>query len=84
MLIVPKRYELAAETLYDIAMQELQFYRRSRLMSKLAAKTGLSVDTLYDFADGKTKPTYQTIWKVVDGLGYDLVLRKRSSRTWAV
>lgn len=77
MLRVPKYYGITADTLYELAMEELQFYRRSRLMLRLSKRTGVAVTTLYDMADGKRMPTLRTIEKVIDGMGYDIVLRKR-------
>lgn len=62
--------ELAA-ALGDIA--------RARGMSKLAADTGLSRESLYKSLSGERAPSSDTLFKVIRGLGFEISLTPKSA-----
>lgn len=53
---------------------------KSKGMSKLAKKTGVSREALYRSLNGKTKPRFDTIAKVVDSLGMQFQLIAKSPK----
>jgi len=62
--------ELAA-ALGDIA--------RARGMSKLAADTGLSRESLYKSLSGERAPSSDTLFKVIRALGFEISLTPKSA-----
>lgn len=70
--------------LCDFIQEQLVFYSRSRFLSRLADKAGVDRTTLYHLRDGTQHATVETVEKILDAMDYDIILRKRSDRTWAV
>ncbi|SMM98342.1 FIG045511: hypothetical antitoxin (to FIG022160: hypothetical toxin) [uncultured Candidatus Thioglobus sp.] len=56
----------------------LSYISKSKGMTALAKETGLSREALYRSLNGNTKPRFDTIAKVVDGLGMKFQLTPKN------
>ena len=70
--------------LCDFVQGELVFYARSRLLNRLARKAGIDKTTLYHLRDGTGSASVDSLEKILDAMDYDIILKKRSDRPWAV
>lgn len=48
---------------------------RAKGMTELAEKTGLGRESLYKALSGKTKPRFETVWKISHALGLGLTMK---------
>ena len=60
-------------------LQALQTVAKARGMSQLAKDTGLGRESLYKTLSGKTKPRFETIYKISKAMGVDIQFKPISN-----
>lgn len=58
-------------------MDELEWYRRSRFLRKLSTRSGIDYKNIWEWANGVHKPSLASMEKLIDAMGYEIVIRKR-------
>ena len=63
----------------DVFLAAVSDVAKARGMTAIAASTGLGRESLYKALAPRAKPRYETIVKVLDGLGVRLTVQPRSN-----
>lgn len=67
----------------EFIADELEIYSDSRLIRKLAGRAGVSTGMMYSWRDRRKCPTLASAERVLDAMGYEIILRKRDEeRIW--
>jgi probable addiction module antidote protein len=64
--------ECLAENADDLFFNALGEAIRARGITKFAAETGISRDTLSKFMQYRANPRFETVWRIIKGLGLRL------------
>lgn len=69
--------------LADFTYDELNRYKEAGLLEKVSERSGIDYASIKAWTDGKTNPTTASMEKVLDAMGYKVVVRKKDpNKEW--
>lgn len=75
----PKQHSDLAEFCHD----ELVRYRQAGLLGKVSERSGIDYESVQAWARGLRNPSTASIEKVLDAMGYKIVVKKKDpTRAW--
>ncbi len=71
--------EVSSENDPQAFLQAINTIARAKGMAKLSRETGIPRESLYQSLSEKGNPSFHTLWKVAEALGYALVMKKKTA-----
>ena len=69
--------------LADFTYDELCRYKKAGFLGKVSERSGIDYESVYAWATGKRNPTTASMEKVLDAMGYKIVVKKKDpNRAW--
>lgn len=69
--------------LADFTYDELNRYNDEGLLEKVSERSGIDYESVYAWATGKRNPTTASMEKVLDAMGYKIVVKKKDpNKAW--
>lgn len=68
--------------LADFTYDELNRYKEAGFLGKLSERSGIDYEAIQAWASGKRNPTTASMERVLDAMGYKIIVRKKDPNNY--